>query len=135
MSAGGQEYNQGMSTSREYRYLAPRPESLYRQLFIKGTRIRAEVLYGLTVPAEDGEVYTPEEVAEAYGLPLEAVQEAIEYCHSNPPEIAADHAREERLIEASGMNHPEYKYNPKKYYKFLTPQEWARLTSNDALSG
>jgi uncharacterized protein (DUF433 family) len=124
-----------MSTQKEYRYLAPRPESLYRQLFIKGTRIRAEILYSLTVPAEDGEVYTPEEVATDYGLPLEAVLEAIDYCRSNPPEIAVDHAREERLMEASGMNHPDYKYNPKNYYRILTPQEWAQIFSDDALPG
>jgi uncharacterized protein (DUF433 family) len=124
-----------MSAKNEYRYLEARPGSLYRQLFIKGTRIRAEILYGLTIPAEDGEVYTPEQVAENYGLPLEVVLEAIAYCRSNPPEIAADHAREERLIEASGMNHPDYKYHPKKHYKSLTPQEWARLTDDDSVPG
>ena len=124
-----------MSTQRTYKHLEPRPCSLYRQLFVKGTRIRAEILYGLTVPAEDGEVYTPEEVAADYGLPLDVVLEAIEYCRSDPPEIAADHAREERLMEASGMNHPDYKNNPAKYYKMLTPQEWARLTDDEPLSG
>ncbi len=129
------KYAISMSTDREYKYLEARPCSLYRQLFVKGTRIRAEILYSLTVPsAEDGEVYSPEEVAADYGLPMEAVLEAIEYCRSNPPEIAADHAREERLMEASGMNHPDYKYNPKKHYKLLTPQEWARLT-DDPLPG
>lgn len=123
-----------MDTKREWRYLAPRPESLYRQLFIKGTRIRAEILYSLTVPSEDGEVYTAEEVAGWYGLPVEAIQEAIEYCRSNPLEIAADHAREERIMEATGMNHPEYKYNPRKYYKLLSPQERARLYNDASLS-
>src|SRR5579884_261965 len=114
-----------MSTQRQWKHLEPRPCSMYRQLFIKGTRIRADVLYGLTVPSVDGEVYTPEEVAEHYGLPLEVVQEAIEYAGSDPPEIAADYAREERIMEATGMNHPDYKYNPKKYYRHLTPEEWA----------
>src|SRR5260370_41089870 len=108
-----------MSTEKTYKHLERRPCSLYKQLFVKGTRIRGEILYGLTIPADDGEVYTPEEVAADYGLPLEVVLEAIEYCASNPPEIAADHAREERLMEASGMNHPDYKNNPKKYYKIL----------------
>ena len=108
---------------------------MYRQLFIKGTRIRADVLYGLTVPYVDGEVYTPEEVAEHYGLPLEVVQEAIEYARSDPPEIAADYAREERIMEASGMNHPDYKNNPKKYYKHLTAEEWARLSRDEPLPG
>jgi uncharacterized protein (DUF433 family) len=122
-------------SEKQYKYLERRPCSLYRQLFIKGRRIRAEILYTLTIPADDGEVYTPEEVAENYGLPLEAVLEAIEYCRSNPPAIAADHAQEQRLMEASGMNHPDYKYNPGKYYKILTPEEWARLTDDDALPG
>jgi uncharacterized protein (DUF433 family) len=124
-----------MSTEKTYKHLEPRPCSLYRQLFVKGRRIRAEILYGLTLPSEDGEVYTPEEVAEDFGLPLEVVQEAIAYCASNPPEIALDRAREERLMEASGMNHPDYKYNPKAHYRMLTPEEWARLTEDEPLPG
>ena len=124
-----------MSAKTIYQYLEARPDSLYRQLFIKGTRIRAEILYGLTIPSEDGEVYTPEEVAEGYDLPLPVVLEAIAYCQSNPPEIAADHARGERILEASGMNHPDYKYTPGKYSKRLSAQEWARLTDDDALPG
>src|SRR6266852_4454660 len=97
-------------------YLEPRPESCYRQLFIKVRRIRAEILHSLTIPSADtGEFYTPRQIADDYSLPLEAVQEAIAYCESNPPEIEADHRGEERLAEASGMNHPDYKWNPKKY--------------------
>lgn len=114
-----------MSATNHYQHLEPRPASLYRQLFIKGTRIRADIIYGAHINAEEGR--TPEQLAVDYGLPLEAVREAIEYCKSDPPEIAADYAREERLMEASGMNHPDYKYNPKAHYKPLTPEEWNRL--------
>jgi hypothetical protein len=56
---------------------------------------------------------------------LEVVREAIAYCESNPPEIADDHRREELLMEATGMNDPEYKYGGK--YRMLSPQERARL--------
>jgi len=57
-----------MGTENSYKYLERRPCSLYKQLFVKGTRIRAEILYSLTIPSEeDGEVYTPEEVAASYG--------------------------------------------------------------------
>src|SRR5947208_730010 len=105
-----------MKPEKTYQHLERRPCSLYRQLFVKGRRIRAEILYRLTLPSEDGEVYTPEEVAADFGLPLEVVREAIEYCESNPPEIALDHAREDRLAELSGMNHPDYKYNPQAHY-------------------
>src|SRR5437773_10617622 len=95
------------STSPTWRHLAPNPKSCYTQLFVKGTRIRARVLYGLFMSAD--EPMTPEQIAAEFGLPLEAVQEAITYCQSNPPEIAQDFEREERLMRASGMTDPDYK--------------------------
>jgi hypothetical protein len=55
---------------------------------------------------------TPEEIAAEYSLPLEAVQEAIAYCQSNPVEVDEDFRREEELMEATGMNDPGYKYRP-----------------------
>ena len=122
--------------TKPYQYLEPRPKSSYRQLFIKGRRIRAEILYSLSIPSADtGEFFTPQQIADDYGLPVEAVQEAIAYCESNPPEIEADHRREDRLAEASGMNHPDYKWNPKKYYKLLDPAERAKILNDESLSG
>src|SRR5438094_4438154 len=114
-----------MSTGVTYQYLEPRLASLYRQLFVKGTRIRAELLYRAHINAE--EPRTPEELAADYDLPLAAVREAIEYGKSNPPEVAADLAREEAIMAASGQLEPDYKYHP--YPKILTPEEWARLLS------
>src|SRR5438477_470403 len=100
--------------ARAWRYLAPNPKSAYKQLFIKGTRIRAEVIYGATVDGPDpADHMTPEQVAADYGLPLEAVLEAIEYCSADPPEIREDHRREEARMEATGMNDPDYKYGGK----------------------
>lgn len=128
-----------MSTLDNYQYLEHRPGSLYRQPFIKGTRIRVEIPYGWTIAKEDEEGVeegrTPEQVAADFNLPLEAVLEAIDYCGKHWDVVVADHAREERLMEASGMNHPDYKYNPKKYYKLLSPQEMARLDQDDSLPG
>ena len=112
-------------TSTKWAYLAPNPKSFYRQLFVKGTRIRARVIYGLYMSAE--EPMTPEEIAADFGLPLEAVKEAIAYCQSNPPEIEQDFRREEALMEATGMNDPDYKYHAKP--KLLTAQEMARIRS------
>ena len=45
--------------SATYAHLAPNPKSAYKQLFIKGTRIRAEVVYGMTV--DGSEPMTPEQ--------------------------------------------------------------------------
>ncbi len=108
--------------AKEWVYLAPSPKSSYRQLFIKGTRIRAEVIYGMTV--DGSEPLTPEQVAEGMDLPLEAVREAIAYCEADPPEVREDHRREEATMEATGMNDPDYKYGGK--YRLLSPQERAR---------
>ena len=115
MSGG---YACGMSTqATTYRHLAPRPESSYRQLFVKGTRIRAEILYGAHVNAE--EPRTARQIAEDYRLPLDAVEEAIAYCRDDPPEMAADHAREEQVMAATGQLEPDYKYHP--YPKPMPP--------------
>ena len=88
-----------------------------------GTRIRARVLYGL-VASVDAPM-TPEGIAADYGVCVEAVREAITYCKSNPPEIDEDLSREERIMEATGMNDPDYKYGGK--YKILAPDELARI--------
>jgi uncharacterized protein (DUF433 family) len=85
------------SSQKIYKYLAPDPDSSYRQLRIKGRRILARTLYSLTL-GEDA--MTPEQVAGDYDLPLEAVREAIAYCQSNPPEIAEDLARDQARAAA-----------------------------------
>jgi uncharacterized protein (DUF433 family) len=111
------------STSITWHHLAPNPKSSYRQLFVKGTRIRARVLYGMYVSAE--EPMTPQEIAAEFNLPPEAVNEAIAYCQTNPPEIAQDFEREQRLMEASGMNDADYKLGGK--FKVVPPEEVARI--------
>lgn len=64
---------------------------------------------------------TPAEIAEDYGLPLDAVNEAIAYCQSDPPEIQEDFEREERYFKAIGLDKPGGRH------KMLTPQERAQL--------
>ncbi len=68
---------------------------------------------------------TAADLAADFDVPLEAVQEAIAYCESNPPEIEQDYQREEATAEAMGMNDPGYKENPRP--KPLTPEDCARL--------
>src|SRR5215472_12774038 len=99
-----------MSTDVIYQFLEQRRRSAYRQLYIKGTRIRAELIYRAHINSD--EPMTVQELASDYGLPLAAVTEAIEYCKSNPPEIASDIAREEAIMAASGQLEPDYKYRP-----------------------
>jgi uncharacterized protein (DUF433 family) len=108
-------------TPDTWAWLAPNPKSSYRQLFIKGTRIRAEAIYALIV--DGSATMTPEEVAADFGLPLEAVREAIAYCAADPPEIREDHRREEARLAATGMSDPQYGGKP----RLLTAQEISRL--------
>jgi uncharacterized protein (DUF433 family) len=92
-----------MSETKQYRFLEARPGSNYRQLFLKGKRIRAEVLYRETVGLEPR---TPEQVAEDYGVPLEAVLEAIDYCQRNPDVLREDWEREEANVQADEAVRP-----------------------------
>src|SRR5438105_15372922 len=102
-----------MSTTngREWTWLYHYPKRSYKQLSIKGTKIHARTIYGQSV-GEDAE--TPEELAEDFGVPLEAVREAIEYVESDPPEIREDWEEEERSIrEAEERNEPNF-WGPKR---------------------
>ena len=78
------------TTATSYRYLEPRPGSNYRQLFLKGRRIRAAVVHE-TVHGPDA--YTPEEFARDYDLPLDAVREALDYAANNQSLIEAARTR------------------------------------------
>ena len=69
---------------KSYRYLAERSGSSYRELFVCGTDLRAQSL----VSDLENEGLTSEEVAAAYHIPPEAVQEAVEYVHANETHLA-----------------------------------------------
>jgi hypothetical protein len=68
---------------------------------------------------------TPEQLAEDFDVPLEAVREAIEYGQSDPPEIHEDYRRDEILAEATGMKDPAYKYSGRP--RPLSTEERVRL--------
>lgn len=100
-TTAGQWYDTDMN-SHPYRFLDIDPESSYRQLRVAGRRIFARTLYSLTLGGEDAQ--TPENVAADYGLPVEAVLEAIAYCESNPREIAEDFAKDEERARERGLS-------------------------------
>jgi hypothetical protein len=93
-----------MTERVEYKYLKPKPGSNYRQLFVNG-RIRAEILYRETVGVEP---LTPDEMAKEYGLPVEAVVEAIDFCVRNQNLLGAERAREAARIKAAGREQWPY---------------------------
>jgi uncharacterized protein (DUF433 family) len=92
-----------MGHAAVYQHLESRPDSNYRQLFVKGRRIRAEVLYRETVGLEPR---TPEEVARDFDVPLEAVLEAADYCQHNEDLLRREREREQEWIRAGGLDRP-----------------------------
>jgi uncharacterized protein (DUF433 family) len=94
-----------MTVHTAYTFLEPRPRSHYRQLWVKGRHLRAEVLYRLTVGAE---ARTPEEVAHDYDLPVEAVHEAIAYARHHQELLEAERAREATRLQQLGLHRPPY---------------------------
>ena len=92
-----------MNADGEYQYLKPKRGSRYQQLFVG--RIRAEILYRETVGTER---LTPEQVAREYGVPVEAVLEAIDYCVKNKALLDAERAREDAQIKAVGRDQWPY---------------------------
>ena len=110
-------------TPRQWKYLERRPGSSYQQLCIKGKRIWAWTLYCETVAEK--EPRTPEQLAEDWGIPLEAVLEAIEYCASDPPELREDHRKTQIFREAIGMNDPAIARSGRP--RSLSTEERARL--------
>src|SRR5438105_2354871 len=96
-----------MATSaNQWKYLATKPGSAYKQLFVRGTRIMARTLYGQFVNEE--EPRTAEELARDFNLPLEAVMEAIAYCETDPPEIRQDWEEEEAMFWAQAKSDPAF---------------------------
>lgn len=95
-----------MSQTLSYKHLEPRPGSHYRQWFVKGRRIRAVVLYRETIGEEPR---SAQDVAEDYDLPLEAVNEAIDYCQRNPEVLQADWEMEEASVRADELKWPSLK--------------------------
>lgn len=85
-----------MAVPTSYQFLEARPRSHYRQLWVKGRHVRAEVLYRCTVGAEPR---TPREVTQDYDLPLAAAvqHEAL---------LTAERTREATRMQATGLDHP-----------------------------
>jgi uncharacterized protein (DUF433 family) len=94
-----------MAVPTEYKFLAQRPGSRYKQFFLKERKIRAEVLYRATVGLEPR---TAEEVARDFDVPVEAVREAIDYCTRN--RALLDQERQAVLddIRARGLDQPPH---------------------------
>jgi uncharacterized protein (DUF433 family) len=90
-------------TETQYQHLEPRPGSNYRQLFLKGRRIRAAVV---DEAIHGPDPFTPEEFAREYQVPLVAVLEALDYVTRNRPLIEQERDHEAARLHARGLDRP-----------------------------
>lgn len=81
-----------MSSSNGYKHLEYRAGTRYQQFFVKGKSYTAERIYRETIGLDPR---TPEQVAQDFDLPLDAVLEAIDYCERNADLLRKE--REEKL--------------------------------------
>lgn len=83
----------------DWEFLVARPHSWRRQLYIKGTKIPASTVWLGTSTNK----LSPEEAAENWDIPVNAVHEAIRYCEENKDLLRMEAAEERHLLESKGI--------------------------------
>lgn len=87
------------SSQTEWQYLEQRPHSWRKQLYLKGKRLRASIIWTDMVVNE----MTLEEAADNWDLSLEAIKESIEYCETHQDLLKQEAEIERRHLEERGI--------------------------------
>lgn len=87
-----------IETEVAYQYLEPRPHPWRKILWIKGRNMH--VWHLVATMLREGE--TPEETAKNFGLPLEAVLEALDYYQHNKALVDAETEEEGQRLREQG---------------------------------
>jgi hypothetical protein len=88
------------SIKGQWKYLVERPHDWRRQLFIKGRKLLASSVWMDMIVNEQSR----EEAAYGWDLPVEAIDEVIQYCESNKDLIGMEADEERRLLIAQGIS-------------------------------
>jgi uncharacterized protein (DUF433 family) len=87
------------TTEVTYRYLEPRPHSWRKQLWIKGRNMTVWQLLCWMWANK----MTPEEVAQGFNLPVDAVYEALDYYAKHRELLESEAEEEERRLGDKGL--------------------------------
>ena len=87
-------------TSQQWQYLEQRPHPWRKQLYLKGKRIKASVIYSDMIVNE----MTIEEAADNWELPQNAIKEVIEYCSSHLELLRKEALEGRRRLEEKGVS-------------------------------
>ncbi len=82
------------TSKTQWQYLETRPHPWRKQLYVKGKRIKASVIYSDMMVNNE----TVSEAAENWDLPLAAIVEIIEYCQSHQELLEKEAAKERRIV-------------------------------------
>jgi uncharacterized protein (DUF433 family) len=86
-------------TTTKWQYLESRPDNWKKQLYIKGKRIKANVIYSDLLVNK----MSLEEAAENWDLPLSVIAEVIEYCESNQELLKEESLKGRISLEQKGV--------------------------------
>lgn len=87
------------ASNTPWKYLAPRPHSWKRQLFVKGRRLSAaNVWYDMQANR-----MSAQEAADNWELPVDAIEEIARYCEANRDLIGMEADEERRLLQDAGV--------------------------------
>ncbi|MGK7931978.1 MAG: hypothetical protein AB4041_11170 [Microcystaceae cyanobacterium] len=87
------------SSQFQWQYLEKRKGSRRKQLYLKGKRLRASIVYSDMIVNE----MTLEEAADNWDLPIEAVNECIQYCETHQDLLKEEADSERRYLEDRGI--------------------------------
>ena len=87
-----------MESEAAYKYLEPRPHQWRKTLWVKGRNMHVWNLLATMLREEE----TPEQAAKNFGLPVEAVHEALDYYQRNKALVDAETDEEGRRLCAKG---------------------------------
>jgi uncharacterized protein (DUF433 family) len=87
------------ATKTQWQYLESRPQSWRQQLYLKGTRIKASVIYSDMIVNQMSQL----EAVDNWDLPLEAIQEVVEYCQTHQELLKKEAQQGRKLLEEEGV--------------------------------
>ena len=88
-----------MNTKAEYQHLEKRPDKRSRELFIRGTGIRASTIWHDRYISR----FSPAQISRDRDIPLEAAYEALSYCQENWESICLEKDMERQRLEQKGF--------------------------------
>jgi hypothetical protein len=91
---------QDTAQDEDWQYLVARSHPWRRQLYIKGRKLLASIVWQDAIANE----MTPEQAAENWNLPLPAIYEVIRYCESHRELLKLEADEERYRLEQKGVS-------------------------------